>query len=30
MSVIDSGTPAPSFKLATEDGGSVTEKDLKG
>jgi peroxiredoxin len=30
MSVIDSGTPAPSFKLATEDGGTVTEKDLKG
>ncbi len=30
MSIIDSGTPAPSFKLATEDGGSVTEKDLQG
>jgi peroxiredoxin len=30
MSVIDPGTPAPSFKLATEDGGTVTEKDLKG
>jgi peroxiredoxin len=30
MSVIDSGTPAPSFKLATEDGSTVTEKDLKG
>ena len=30
MSVIDSGTPAPSFKLATEDGATVTEKDLKG
>jgi peroxiredoxin len=30
MSVIDSGTPAPSFKLATEDGSSFTEKDLKG
>jgi peroxiredoxin len=30
MSVIEPGTPVPSFKLATEDGGSVTEKDLKG
>ena len=30
MSVIEPGVPAPSFKLATEDGGSVTEKDLKG
>jgi peroxiredoxin len=30
MSVIDSGTPAPNFKLATEDGGSFTGKDLKG
>jgi peroxiredoxin len=30
MSVLAAGTPAPSFKLATEDGGSVTEKDLKG
>jgi peroxiredoxin len=30
MSVPAPGTPAPSFKLATEDGGSVTEKDLKG
>ena len=30
MSVLATGTPVPSFKLATEDGGSVTEKDLKG
>jgi peroxiredoxin len=30
VSVLEPGTPAPSFKLATEDGGSVTEKDLKG
>jgi peroxiredoxin (alkyl hydroperoxide reductase subunit C) len=30
MSVLAPGTPAPSFKLATEDGGSITEKDLKG
>ncbi len=30
MSVIASGTPAPNFKLATEDGGSFTGKDLKG
>ena len=30
MSVIASGTPAPNFKLATEDGGSFTEKDLQG
>jgi len=30
MSAIASGTPAPNFKLATEDGGSFTEKDLKG
>ncbi len=30
MSVIASGTPAPSFKLAAEDGGTVTQKDLKG
>jgi peroxiredoxin len=30
MSVIDSGTPAPNFKLTTEDGGSFTGKDLKG
>jgi peroxiredoxin len=30
MSVIDSGTPAPNFKLATEDGGRFTGKDLKG
>jgi peroxiredoxin len=30
MSVIEPGTRVPSFKLATEDGGSVTEKDLKG
>jgi peroxiredoxin len=30
VSVLAADTPAPSFKLATEDGGSVTEKDLKG
>jgi mycoredoxin-dependent peroxiredoxin len=30
MSVLAAGSPAPSFKLATEDGGSVTEKDLQG
>ncbi|HZL47935.1 MAG TPA: redoxin domain-containing protein [Solirubrobacteraceae bacterium] len=30
MSVIDPGTPVPSFKLAAEDGGSVTGQDLKG
>jgi peroxiredoxin len=30
MSVIASGTPAPNFKLATEDGGSFTERDLQG
>jgi len=30
MSVLAPGTPVPSFKLATEDGGSFTEKDLKG
>ncbi len=30
MSVIASGTPAPNFKLATEDGGSFTGQDLQG
>ncbi len=30
MSVIASGTPAPNFKLVTEDGDSFTEKDLQG
>jgi len=30
MSVIGPGTPVPAFKLVTEDGDSVTEKDLKG
>jgi peroxiredoxin len=30
MSVLAPGTPVPSFKLAGEDGGSVTERDLKG
>ena len=30
MSVLAPGTPVPSFKLATEDGGSFTEQDLKG
>jgi peroxiredoxin (alkyl hydroperoxide reductase subunit C) len=30
MSVLAPSTPVPSFKLATEDGGSITEKDLKG
>jgi peroxiredoxin len=30
MSVIDSGIPAPKFRLAAEDGGSFTEHDLRG
>jgi peroxiredoxin len=30
MSVLAPGTSVPSFRLATEDGGSVTEQDLKG
>jgi len=30
VSVIGPGTPAPTFKLAREDGGSFTEKDLRG
>jgi peroxiredoxin len=30
MSVLAPGTPVPSFRLASEDGGSVTEQDLKG
>jgi peroxiredoxin len=30
MSVLAPGTPVPSFRLATEDGGSVTEQDLRG
>jgi peroxiredoxin len=30
MSVLAPGTSVPSFKLASEDGGSVTEQDLKG
>jgi peroxiredoxin len=30
MSVLAPGTPVPGFRLATEDGGSFTEKDLKG
>jgi peroxiredoxin len=30
VSVIEPGTPAPSFKLAREDGESFTEKDLQG
>jgi peroxiredoxin len=30
MSVLAPGTSVPSFKLATEDGGGFTEKDLKG
>jgi peroxiredoxin (alkyl hydroperoxide reductase subunit C) len=30
VSVIAPGTLVPSFKLATEDGGIVTEQDLKG
>jgi peroxiredoxin len=30
MSVIAAGTPVPSFSLATEDGDSITERDLKG
>ena len=30
MSVIAPGTPAPEFSLATEDGGTFTQDDLKG
>ena len=30
MSVLASGTPVPSFKLARSDGESFTEQDLKG
>jgi peroxiredoxin len=30
MSVLAPGTPVPSFRLATEDGDSFTEKDLQG
>jgi peroxiredoxin (alkyl hydroperoxide reductase subunit C) len=30
MSVLAPGTPVPSFTLATEDGGTFTEKDLEG
>jgi peroxiredoxin len=30
VSVLASGTPAPSFKLARSDGESFTEQDLKG
>jgi peroxiredoxin len=30
MTVIESGTQAPSFRLARGDGGSFTEEDLKG
>ena len=30
MSVLEPGTAVPSFKLATEDGDSFTERDLKG
>jgi len=30
MSVLAPGTPVPNFKLATEDGGSFTERDLQG
>jgi peroxiredoxin len=30
MSILAPGTPVPSFRLATEDGGSITEQDLKG
>lgn len=30
MSVLAPGTQVPSFKLATEDGGRVTEQELKG
>jgi peroxiredoxin len=30
MSVLAPGTRVPSFRLAAEDGGSVTEQDLKG
>jgi peroxiredoxin len=30
MSVLAPDTPAPSFKLAAEDGGDFTERDLKG
>src|SRR6202042_803114 len=30
MSVLAPGTSVPSFRLATEDGGYITEQDLKG
>src|ERR1700730_3095225 len=30
MTVVESGTQAPSFTLATGDGGSFTEEDLRG
>lgn len=30
MSVVEAGQPAPSFSLATEDGGTFTERDLHG
>jgi peroxiredoxin len=30
MSVIGPGTPAPSFRLARQDGGTFTEQDLQG
>jgi peroxiredoxin len=30
MSVIESGTPVPSFRLQREDGGRFTEQDLRG
>jgi peroxiredoxin len=30
MSVLESGTSVPAFKLAAEDGDSFTEKDLRG
>ena len=30
MSIVEPRTPVPSFRLAAEDGGSVTEQDLKG
>ncbi len=30
MTVVEPGTPAPDFTLATEDGGKLTRSDLKG
>ena len=30
MTVVEPGTPAPEFKLAREDGGELTNEDLRG